>query len=111
MVRNFRNWRDRVSPRQPSRSRSHTWIAWLGSLAVLSLVSLNGLSRSIDTLAPERAFRINPFNTEARLSWLVDKLNEAELPVLHETLIDVAETAIAITPLDARLHSLIGELR
>jgi len=83
----------------------------LGSLAVLSLVSLNGLSRSIETLAPERAFRINPLNTEARVSWLVGKLNEAEPPASDEALLDVAEAAIAITPLDARLHSLIGELR
>lgn len=61
----------------------------MGSLAVLSLVSLNGLSRSIETLAPERAFRINPLNTEARVSWLVDKLNEAEFPALDESLIEV----------------------
>lgn len=60
---------------------------------------------------PEHAFRINPLNTEARVSWLVGKLNEAEHQALDQSLIDVAETAIAITPLDARLHSLTGELR
>jgi len=70
-----------------------------------------GLSRSIETQAPESAFRLNPLNTDARVSWLVGALNEGENAPPMEDLLEVTHTGLTVSPVDARLHSLAAELR
>lgn len=79
-------------------------------LAVLLIVCLNGLSRSIETFDPQRAFHINPLNTDARVNWLMDKLNGEKPAAENDQLVEVAEEGLTLTPLDARLYSLRAEL-
>lgn len=77
----------------------------------LLLVSAIGLSRSIEEQAPEAAFRLNPLNTDARVAWLVAKLNESgRLSPPSPELFAATRTGLIVTPIDARLHSLAAEL-
>lgn len=77
---------------------------------MLSAVSLNGLSRSIEEDAPEIALLVNPLNAQARVNALLTALNDADaLP--PEQLLDTAVSGLTTSPVDARFHSLLAELR
>ena len=71
---------------------------------------MTGLSRSIEAQAPDAALRLNPLNTDARVSWLVAQLNAEQPSVAPEDLREMTRTGLEVSPADARLHSLAGEL-
>ncbi|MCH4543986.1 tetratricopeptide repeat protein [Ochrobactrum sp. A-1] len=78
---------------------------------LLLVVSLNGLSRSIETLAPGHAFQYDPLNSDARAALLIAALNESYERSSLEDLLGVTYAGLLFSPLDARFHSLLGELR
>jgi tetratricopeptide (TPR) repeat protein len=86
-------------------------IVWAITFAILCAVSLNGLSRSIEEEAPETALSLNPLNAQARVNVLVTALNDDDDAHPARQLVNTAVAGLAASPIDARFHSLLAELR
>ncbi len=76
------------------------------------LVLGDGLSRSVETSAPQSALRLNPWNADARVASVSNALNAqgSSSPDLAEVA-DDARRGLWLAPVDARFRSLLGEVR
>lgn len=76
---------------------------------LLAAVVVTEASRRLEVQSTERALRLNPFNTEARLRLLTDGLISADMNSLA-ALKKEAQRGVWLAPGDARLRSAMGEI-
>ncbi|MCX5576732.1 hypothetical protein [Kaistia terrae] len=85
---------------------------WSAALVLSLLVLVEGLSRSVETSAPQSALRLNPLNADARVASLSSALNGQDEPQPDPAaLVDDAKRGLWLAPVDARFLSLLGEVR
>ena len=70
-------------------------------------VALNTASIAIQSASPELSLKLNPMNAEARVNLAYARLEtEGEAP--EPETIDIINTGIVLSPIDARFYSLMG---
>ncbi|MER8867825.1 hypothetical protein NKI19_29705 [Mesorhizobium sp. M0751] len=75
------------------------------------MASSIGLSRYLEVKAPAVSLALDPFNVDALIEQITEHLNDtADAPDLG-SLLDEAEGALRFNVADARLYSLIGEIK
>ncbi|MER9443613.1 hypothetical protein NKI79_19910 [Mesorhizobium sp. M0340] len=99
---------EQASPRMESLRRSVVW--FVASVLVLAASSI-GLSRFLETETPAVSLALDPMNVDALISELTSDLNDTNnAPDLDKLLVG-AQGALLFNLGDARLYSLIGEIK
>ncbi|RWO13849.1 MAG: hypothetical protein EOS07_02610 [Mesorhizobium sp.] len=88
--------------------RSGVWFA--ASVLVLAASSI-GLSRFLETGSPAVSLVLDPLNVNALITEITDDLNDTSNAPDLDVLLAKAERALRYDIADARLYSLIGEIR
>jgi tetratricopeptide (TPR) repeat protein len=70
-----------------------------------------GLSRLLETETPAAALALDPFNVDALIGEISDRLRDAQSPPDIAALADKADSALRFDVGDARLYSLVGEIK
>lgn len=84
----------------------------MAALALSLLVLVDGLSRWVETSAPQSALTLNPWNSDARLASVASVLNAQDQPPPDlAALAAEAQRGLWLAPVDARFLSLLGEVR
>lgn len=99
---------EQASPLTLNLRRSAVW--FVASALALAASSI-GLSRYLEPKAPAISFALDPFNVDALIEQITEHLNDtADAPDLG-SLLGKAEGALRFNVADARLYSLIGEIK
>ncbi|RWD48956.1 MAG: hypothetical protein EOS35_00545 [Mesorhizobium sp.] len=88
--------------------RSGVW--FVASVLVLAASSI-GLSRFLETETPAVSLALDPLNVNALIGEITDDLNDASSAPDLDALLAKAEGALRFDVADARLYSLIGEIK
>ncbi|AZO01421.1 hypothetical protein EJ066_16825 [Mesorhizobium sp. M9A.F.Ca.ET.002.03.1.2] len=88
--------------------RSGVW--FVASVLALAASSI-GLSRFLETETPAVSLALDPLNVNALISEITDDLNDASNTPDLDALLAKAEGALRFDVADARLYSLIGEIK
>ncbi|MER8911597.1 hypothetical protein NKH99_28785 [Mesorhizobium sp. M0854] len=99
---------EQTSPRMQNLRRSSVW--FVASVLVLAASSI-GLSRLLETETPAVSLALDPLNAEALISVITDDLNDTNNAPDLEALLAKARDALRFNLADARLYSLVGEIK
>ncbi|WP_287120080.1 hypothetical protein [Mesorhizobium sp.] len=99
---------EQTSPLMQNLRRSGVWFA--ASVIVLAASSI-GLSRFLETETPTVSLALDPLNVNALISEITNDLNDASDAPDLDALLDKAGRALRFDLADARLYSLIGEIK
>ncbi|MER9926250.1 hypothetical protein NKJ84_25740 [Mesorhizobium sp. M0048] len=97
-----------TSPLMQHLRRSSVW--FVASVLVLAASSI-GLSRFLETETPAVSLVLDPLNVDALISEITDDLNNTSKSPDYEALLARARDALRFNLVDARLYSLIGEIK
>ncbi|WP_246677648.1 hypothetical protein [Mesorhizobium sp. B2-3-12] len=99
---------EQTSPRMQMLLRSGVWFA--ASVLVLMASSI-GLSRLLETAAPSVSLALDPLNADALIGEITGQLNQTNDHADLQGLGAKARNALRFDVADARLYSLIGEIK
>ncbi|MER8830470.1 hypothetical protein NKH73_25405 [Mesorhizobium sp. M0938] len=99
---------EQTSPLMQNLRRSGVWFA--ASVLVLVASSI-GLSRFLETETPTASLALDPLNVNALIGELTNELNDTSNAPDLDALLAKAERALRFDLADARLYSLIGEIK
>ncbi|MER9872459.1 hypothetical protein [Mesorhizobium sp. M0195] len=99
---------EQTSPLMQNLRRSSVW--FVASVLVLAASSI-GLSRLLETETPVVSLALDPLNVDALISEITDDLSDANGTPDLEALLAKAKDALRFNLADARLYSLIGEIK
>ncbi|MET3580423.1 tetratricopeptide (TPR) repeat protein [Mesorhizobium robiniae] len=99
---------EQTSPLMQNLRRSGVWFA--ASVLVLAASSI-GLSRFLETETPTVSLALDPLNINALIGELTNDLNDTSNVPDLDALLAKAERALRFDLADARLYSLIGEIK
>ncbi|MER8701668.1 hypothetical protein [Mesorhizobium sp. M1273] len=99
---------EQASPLMQNLRRSVVW--FVASVLVLVASSI-GLSRFLETETPAASLDLDPFNVEALIAEITSDLNDTTDAPDLDALVAKARGALAFDIADARLYSLIGEIK
>ncbi|MER8796275.1 hypothetical protein NKH75_19095 [Mesorhizobium sp. M0984] len=97
-----------ASPLMQNLRRSSVW--FVASVLVLVASSI-GLSRFLETEMPTVSRALDPFNVDPLIAEITSDLNDANGPPDLDVLLAKARGALRFNLADARLYSLIGEIK
>ncbi|WP_292577594.1 hypothetical protein [Mesorhizobium sp.] len=99
---------EQTSPLMRNLRRSGVWfVAFALALAASSI----GLSRFLETETPTVSLALDPLNVNALTGEITDDLNDTSNAPDLDALLAKAESALRFDLADARLYSLIGEIK
>ncbi|MGX7872034.1 tetratricopeptide repeat protein [Mesorhizobium sp. ORM6] len=99
---------DQASPRMQNLRRSSVW--FVASVLVLAVSSI-GLSRLLEAGTPAISLALDPLNMDALIGEVAGGLNETKNHAELDALAAKARSALRFNVADARLYSLIGEIK
>ncbi|MER8383476.1 hypothetical protein [Mesorhizobium sp. M1399] len=99
---------EQASPLMQNLRRS---VVWSIASVLVFLASSIGLSRFLETEKPAVSVALDPFNVDAVISEITSDLNDANNAPDLDALLARARGALAFNLADARLYSLIGEIK
>ncbi|MER8462635.1 hypothetical protein [Mesorhizobium sp. M1396] len=99
---------EQVSPLTRNLRRSGVW--FVASVLLLAASSI-GLSRLLETRAPAVSLALDPLNIDALIGEITGQLNETGNGADFDVLAEKARGALRFNVADARLYSLIGEIK
>ncbi|MER8772039.1 hypothetical protein NKI01_24975 [Mesorhizobium sp. M0815] len=99
---------EQASPLMQNLRRSSVW--FVASVLVLVASSI-GLSRFLETETPTVSLALDPFNVDALIAEITSDLNDTNNAPDLDALLARARGALAFNLADARLYSLIGEIK
>ncbi|MER8871734.1 hypothetical protein NKI04_17670 [Mesorhizobium sp. M0814] len=99
---------EQASPLMLNLRRS---VAWFVASALVLVASSIGLSRLLETETPAVSLALDPFNVEALIAEITSDLNNTSNAPDLNALLGRARGALAFDLADARLYSLIGEIK
>ncbi|MES0068061.1 hypothetical protein NKJ73_19850 [Mesorhizobium sp. M0074] len=99
---------EQTSPLMQNLRRSSVW--FVASVLVLAASSI-GLSRLLETETPAVSLALDPLNVDALISEITSDLNDTNNAPDLEALLARAKDALRFNLADARLYSLIGEIK
>ncbi|MER9545626.1 hypothetical protein NKI72_26840 [Mesorhizobium sp. M0437] len=99
---------EQTSPRMQKLRRSGVW--FVASVLVLAASSI-GLSRLLETETPAVSLALDPLNADALISVITGDLNDPNGAPDLEALLHKARDALSFNLADARLYSLVGEIK
>ncbi|MES0157605.1 hypothetical protein NKJ81_29190 [Mesorhizobium sp. M0018] len=99
---------EQASPLMQNLRRS---VAWFVASVLVLVVSSIGLSRFLETETPAVSLALDPFNADALIAEITSDLNDTNNPPNLDLLLAKARGALRFDLADARLYSLIGEIK
>ncbi|MER8848747.1 tetratricopeptide repeat protein [Mesorhizobium australicum] len=99
---------EQTSPRMLSLLRSGVWFV---AFVLVLIASSIGLSRLIETGTPSVSLALDPLNVDALIGEIAGKLNQTNDGADLDGLAIKARNALRFNVADARLYSLIGEIK
>ncbi|PDQ17699.1 hypothetical protein CN311_28660 [Mesorhizobium sanjuanii] len=99
---------EQASPLMQNLRRSSVW--FVASVLVLAASSI-GLSRLLETETPTVSLALDPLNVDAVIGEITGDLNDTSNTPDLDALLAKAEGALRFDLVDARLYSLIGEIK
>ncbi|UVC14556.1 tetratricopeptide repeat protein [Mesorhizobium onobrychidis] len=99
---------EQTSPLMQNLRRSGVW--FVASVLALAASSI-GLSRFLETETPTVSLALDPLNVNALTGEIADDLNDTSNAPDLDALLAKAESALRFDLADARLYSLIGEIK
>ncbi|MER8399962.1 hypothetical protein [Mesorhizobium sp. M1348] len=99
---------EQASPLMQNLRRS---VAWFVASVLVLVVSSIGLSRFLETETPAVSLALDPFNADALIAEITSDLNDTNNPPNLDLLLAKARGALSFDLADARLYSLIGEIK
>ncbi|MER8680384.1 hypothetical protein [Mesorhizobium sp. M1405] len=99
---------EQASPVMQNLRRSSVW--FVASVLVLVASSI-GLSRFLETETPAISLSLDPLNVDALIGEITDELSDTSIAPNLDALLAKAEGALRFDLADARLYSLIGEIK
>ncbi|RWE64194.1 MAG: hypothetical protein EOS62_30495 [Mesorhizobium sp.] len=84
---------------------------WFVASALVLVASSIGLSRFLETESPAVSIVLDPFNVDALVAEITGDLNDANNAPDLDALLANARRALAFNLADARLYSLVGEIK
>ncbi|MER8581231.1 hypothetical protein [Mesorhizobium sp. M0965] len=86
-------------------------VVWFAASVLVLGASSIGLSRFLETGAPAASLALDPLNVDALITEITSDLNDTDSAPDLDALLARAKSALAFDLADARLYSLIGEIK